>query len=76
MAMPTEELVKMIKECGVNRIVLYASFLSDHIRQARHDPNVLDLLRGCKQILHTGVSLNPIDEQWAYQNGLPITVRY
>lgn len=75
MGMSTEELVALIKTCGVNRVVLYAPFLSSHIRNAKDDPELLDLLRNCKQIMHTGVTLNVDDEDWAYKNGLPISVR-
>lgn len=75
MGMSTDELVAIIKDCGVNRVVLYAPFLSSHIRNAKTHPQVLDLLRTCRQIIHTGVPLNGDEEQWAYANGLPIMVR-
>jgi hypothetical protein len=53
---------------------MYAPFLSLHIKAAQNDAAVLSALKSCRQILHTGVSLNAEDEAWAYANGLPITV--
>ncbi|KAJ7136297.1 putative amp-CoA ligase [Mycena filopes] len=76
MAMPTDELVELITTCGLNRLALYAPFLSVHIRAAQTDPTVLSALQSCRQILHTGVSLNAADENWAYDHGLPITSMY
>lgn len=75
MGMSTDELVAIIKDCGVNRVVLYAPFLSSHIQGAKENPEVLHLLRNCRQIIHTGVALNADEEKWAYANGLPIMVR-
>jgi hypothetical protein len=74
MSAPTSELVTMITTCGVNRLVLYASFLSSHIKEARKSPAVASVLASCRQILHTGVSLPREDEEWAVKNALPITV--
>ncbi|KAJ7483260.1 putative amp-CoA ligase [Mycena latifolia] len=76
MGMPTTELVDLIKTCGLNRVAMYAPFLSVHIKAAQSDPAVLSALRSCRQLLHTGVSLNAEDEHWAYENGLPITSMY
>lgn len=75
MALPTDELLEMTRICGVNRLILYASFLSMHIRVAKTDPDVLKVLQSFRQILHTGVALNLQDEEWAYNNFLRIMVR-
>ncbi|KAJ7016166.1 putative amp-CoA ligase [Mycena alexandri] len=76
MGMPTDELIELIDTCGLNRVAMYAPFLSVHIKAAQGDPTVLSALRNCRQILHTGVSLNAEDENWAYDHGLPITSMY
>ncbi|KAF7336547.1 putative amp-CoA ligase [Mycena sanguinolenta] len=76
MNMPIAELLDLIKTCGLNRVALYAPFLSRYIKDAQNDPAVLSALQSCRQILHTGVSLNAEDENWAYENGLPITSMY
>ena len=74
MAAPTAELIDMISIGGVNRLVLYASYLSTHIKVAKHDNHVAQALASCRQILHTGVALPKDDEEWAIQNNLKITV--
>ncbi|KAJ6450045.1 hypothetical protein C8R45DRAFT_946980 [Mycena sanguinolenta] len=73
MGLPTEELVDLIKISGLNRVAMYAPFLSVHIKAAQSDPTVLGALQSCRKILHTGVS---DDKAWAYANGLPITVLF
>ncbi|KAF9027544.1 acetyl-CoA synthetase-like protein [Hymenopellis radicata] len=75
MGMSTEELLTITMHCGVNQVVLYAPFLASHIRNAKDSPEVLEILRNCRQIIYTGVALNPEEEQWAFLNSLPITVR-
>ncbi|KAJ7235106.1 hypothetical protein B0H12DRAFT_1076191 [Mycena haematopus] len=74
--MTTEQLMAMIKTCGLNRMALYAMFLSVHIKAAQEDRVVLEALQAFRQIVHTGVSLNPEEEEWAHVNHLPITTLY
>ncbi|KAJ7141587.1 putative amp-CoA ligase [Mycena filopes] len=75
-AMPTDELVELITTCGLNRLALYAPFLLVHIKAAQTDPSVLSALQSCRQIMYTGVSLNPDDKNWAYDHDLPLTSTY
>lgn len=75
MAMGPEELLAMTRDCGLNRLVQYAPFVSKHIRAAQQDDEVKRILQGMRQILHTGVALNPEDEKWGLENGLVLTVR-
>ncbi|EGN93838.1 hypothetical protein SERLA73DRAFT_63440 [Serpula lacrymans var. lacrymans S7.3] len=72
----TSELLGMISTCGLNRVALYATFLSTHIRAARTNPEVLHALKCMRQILHTGVALNREDEEWALHHALPLTTMY
>ncbi|KZT05761.1 putative amp-CoA ligase [Laetiporus sulphureus 93-53] len=72
----TDELLAMVKKCGLNRIATYAPFLVQHIRRAKQDMDVLETLKGLRQILHTGVALNREEEKWAYEQRLPMTVMY
>jgi acyl-coenzyme A synthetase/AMP-(fatty) acid ligase len=74
MGMTTEELMHMIQSCGLNRMAVYATFLSTYIKAAQQDQKVLAALRSFRQIVHTGVALNREDEEWAYENHIPITV--
>ncbi|KAF9016263.1 acetyl-CoA synthetase-like protein [Hymenopellis radicata] len=71
-----EELKLLVNHCGVNRLFLYAPWLSSLVSVARTDPEVLTILRGIRQISYTGAALNPDDEAWAVENGLPLTVMY
>jgi hypothetical protein len=70
----TEELLEMISQCDLNRVVLYATFLSKHIRNAQKHGKVLKAMQGLRQILHTGVTLNREDEEWAFAHNLALTV--
>ncbi|KAI0917488.1 hypothetical protein AcW1_007324 [Taiwanofungus camphoratus] len=54
----------------------YTPFLLMHIRNAQGNPEVLKALKSLQQILHTGVALNCEDEEWAYKNGLSLTVSH
>ncbi|KAI0742021.1 acetyl-CoA synthetase-like protein [Daedaleopsis nitida] len=76
MAMKVPEFVNMTRECGLNVLVLYATFLADLIRAARADPAVKEALQGLHQILHTGVALNKEEEEWAFENKIRITTSY
>lgn len=75
MAMGPEELLAMTRDCGLNRLVQYAPFVSKHIRAAQQDAEVKRVLQSMRQILHTGVALNPEDEKWGLENRLVLTVR-
>ncbi|KAJ7489329.1 hypothetical protein FB451DRAFT_1522932 [Mycena latifolia] len=74
--MSTEGLMKMIEMCGLNRMAVYATYLSVYIKAAQKDPEVLRALQNFRQIVHAGVALNREDEEWAYANNLPITAMY
>lgn len=74
MAFSTEELLGMIKHCGLNRLMLYATFLSVHIRNAQKDEMTLKAMQNLRQILHTGVAVHREDEVWGLSHGLPLTV--
>lgn len=76
MEFSTEELLEMIEQCGLNRIAVYATFLSTHIRNAQKDEKVLKAMQALRQILHTGVSLNREEEDWAFAHDLSLTVSF
>ncbi len=69
-----EELKMLVNYCGVNRLFLYAPWLSSLVFIARTDPEVLTILRGMRQISYTGAAFNPDDEAWAVEHDLPLTV--
>ncbi|KAG5726095.1 hypothetical protein E4T56_gene1646 [Termitomyces sp. T112] len=69
---PSTELVDMIHRAGLNRLNQFAAFLSSHLKAARLDPKLLNLLQGLDDILYTGLPLPREDEEWAYKNGLKL----
>ncbi|KAI0676592.1 acetyl-CoA synthetase-like protein [Trametes maxima] len=76
MAVSPEEFMGLVRVCGLTRLILYATFLSEIIRAGKKDPTIADALRGLRQIFHTGVALNKEDEEWAYVNRLRIITSY
>ncbi|KAJ7183460.1 acetyl-CoA synthetase-like protein [Mycena filopes] len=71
-----DELLALVKDAGLNRIFLYAPWLSRLIKFAKADPVVLETLQNMRQIIYTGASMNPDDEAWMVANGLPVTLLY
>ncbi|KIP05680.1 hypothetical protein PHLGIDRAFT_119584 [Phlebiopsis gigantea 11061_1 CR5-6] len=71
-----EEFLAMVRQCGLNRLLQYASWLSALISEARQNGEVLEAMQGLRQVVYTGVSMNPEDEAWALANGIPITNLY
>lgn len=65
----------MTRACSLNRLAVYATFLSSLIRAAKQDDTVKLALQTLRDIFHTGVALNKEDEGWAYANGLKVIVR-
>ena len=74
MAMAPDELVHMVRACGLNRLVQYGTFVSAHIRAAQTDEDVKKALMGLRQILYTGVALGDEEATWAAKNDLRLTV--
>lgn len=71
-AFPSAELKAMIRECGLNRLTQFATFLSMHLRNSRNDPELLALLKGLDEVLFAGLALPQEEEEWARRNGLAL----
>lgn len=71
-----EEFLAMVKECGLNRLLQYATWLSALISVAKKNEAVLKALQGLRQVVYTGLSMNPEDEAWALAHDIPLTVRH
>lgn len=69
-----EELLALIRECGLNRLLLYVPWLTNLLDIARKDDTVLNALKSMRQICYTGASLNPENEAWIMEKGIPATV--
>lgn len=70
-----EEFLAMLPQ-GLNALFLYAPWFSKLLNIARTNPTVLAALQGMGQINYTGAALNPEDEIWATEQGIPVTVYY
>ncbi|KAJ7611711.1 acetyl-CoA synthetase-like protein [Roridomyces roridus] len=71
-----EEFLQLTREAGVNRLFLYAPWLSNLLKFARTNQDVLDTLKNMRQIIYTGASLNPEDEAWMVAQNIPGTLLY
>ena len=69
---PTDELVHMIMQGGLNRLNQFPACFAVHARAARQNPKLLALLRGLDEILYSGQQMPREDEEWAYANDLQI----
>ncbi|KAF8154247.1 hypothetical protein B0H34DRAFT_800120 [Crassisporium funariophilum] len=71
-AFSSEELVDMIRRCGLNRLNQFASFLGNHIRNARSDAKLLSMLSNLEDVVYSGLPLSQEEEQWGLKNGIKI----
>jgi acyl-coenzyme A synthetase/AMP-(fatty) acid ligase len=74
LAFSTNELMDMIRRCGVNRLTQFAPFLANHLRNARLNPKVLAILQSLDQVIYSGLPLPREEEEWAYRNGINLRV--
>ena len=70
----SEELIDMIRRCGLNRLNQFASFLSGHFRNARQDAKLLSMLQSLDDIIYSGLALPQEEEQWALKSGMKLRV--
>jgi hypothetical protein len=70
----TEELLNMVNTCGLNHMGLYGTYLSPHIQAAKRDPAILKLLQGMRSISYGGVPVSIAEDDWCFQNGIPLIV--
>ncbi|KAJ7509711.1 acetyl-CoA synthetase-like protein [Mycena galericulata] len=71
-----EEFLAMVNGEGLNSMILYAPWFSKLLNMARSSEPVLSALKRMGQINYTGAALNPDDEVWALENGIPVTALY
>lgn len=69
-----DELIDMVNRCSLNRLHQFGSFLSSHLRIARHSPKFLAYLKSMDTVVTTGLPLPQEDEDFAYQNNLKLLV--
>ncbi|KAF7352393.1 Acetyl-CoA synthetase-like protein [Mycena venus] len=66
----SDQLVDMIHHCGLNRLTIFGSFLSAHLRTSRLDSKLLAKLASLDEIVYTGLPLPREEESWAYSHGV------
>ncbi|OSD01388.1 acetyl-CoA synthetase-like protein [Trametes coccinea BRFM310] len=76
MSISPKEFVGMTRACGLNRLAVYATFLSGLIKAAKEEDSVKQALQGLHGIFHTGVALPKADEEWAFTNDLKVANSY
>jgi len=69
-AFSSHELSLMIRNCGVNRLNQFATFLTQHLRNSRQIPGLLALLQSLDELLYSGLALPREEEDWARGNGI------
>lgn len=60
----------MVNTLSLNRLNQFSTFLSNHLRNSRQNPKLLDLLKGLDEVLFCGLPLDRDEEEWAMRNGL------
>ncbi len=66
----------MIRDCGVNRLNQFATFLAQHLRNSRQNPRLLALLQTLDDALYSGLALPREEEEWARGNGIRLRVSF
>ncbi|KDR66678.1 hypothetical protein GALMADRAFT_232387 [Galerina marginata CBS 339.88] len=74
--MDTSEFYALVEQGGMNRCLLYASWLSRLLEISKKDSRLLSTLKSMRQLTYTGASLNPENEKWVFEQGIPVTVMY
>ena len=67
-------MLRIIADCKVNCLFVYAGAISDLIHLAQRDSTVEETLHHLHVIAHTGWSLPEEDEDWAHSHDIPILV--
>jgi hypothetical protein len=73
MPFPATELKYMIEVGGLNRLQLFAAFLSAQLKAARSDAKLSSHLANLDEVLYSG-QLPKEDDEWAVRNGLTLQV--
>jgi hypothetical protein len=66
----------MIRDCGVNRLNQFATFLAQHLRNSRQNPRLLAQLQTLDDALYSGLALPREEEEWARGNGIRLRVSF
>ncbi|OSX67394.1 hypothetical protein POSPLADRAFT_1127795 [Postia placenta MAD-698-R-SB12] len=70
LAFSSDELIRMISDCGLNRLTQFATSVAKHLRNSHENPRLLALLQGLDEVLYAGLPLPVEEEKWGRQNGI------
>ena len=73
-AFSSEELLDMIARCGLNRLNQIATFLGNHLRNSKTNPELLRALVGLDEVHYAGADLGREEEAWALRNSVKLRV--
>lgn len=76
---PSEELVQLALQGGLNRLNTFAPLVIPHIMAAQAqlksgDDTILRVLQNMRSIVYGGMTMLPIFENWGFENKLPLMV--
>lgn len=66
----------MVVRCGLNRLNQFATFLANHLRASRQNSTLLSMLMALDDVVYSGLPLPREEEQWAFNHGIKIRVRF
>lgn len=70
----SEELMDMIRTCGLNRLNQFAAFLAKQLQTSRNHPKLLSMLANLDEVLYSGMPLARSEQEWALQNDIKLRV--
>ncbi|KAJ3868747.1 acetyl-CoA synthetase-like protein [Lentinula novae-zelandiae] len=68
----SEELMDMIRTCGLNRLNQFAAFLAKQLQTSRNHPKLLSMLANLDEVLYSGMPLARSEQEWALQNDIKL----
>ncbi|KAH9898072.1 acetyl-CoA synthetase-like protein [Cubamyces lactineus] len=68
----SDELMDMVRRCGLSRMSQFPTYLMQHLRNSRHNPKLLACLQSLDEIFVSGLMMSPEDEEWVYRNGIKL----
>lgn len=70
----SDELKDMVKRCNLRMLLQFPSYFAAHVKRARTDPELLQILRDLEGIYLGGMALTEDDLAWCVHKGLPLVV--
>lgn len=72
----SDELKDMVKRCNLRMLLQFPSYFAAHVKRARTDPELLQILRDLEGIYLGGMALTEDDLAWCVHKGLPLVLAF